>query len=178
MKTTFKPFFVIALLSLCSCEFSASTNSGNKKADNLKTVSESKEPIRNAIGLDEQGGLEVKSAFVMTDDGTLVPQDNMVKQGSRLKLVLNLKGWKAADDQVQIGAAQQLINSNNVVMMRNDDLFEQSSAISVEDAEVITLIMEVLNTEKIYDYYQTDFKVWNKNADQVVRGSYRFKLER
>jgi hypothetical protein len=178
MKTIIKSYLTIALLSLCACEFNASTGSGNKTAENLKAVSESKEPIRNAIGLDKQGGLEVKSAFVMTDDGALVPQDNMVKQGSRLKLVLNLKGWKAADGKVQIGAAQQLINSNNVVMMRNDDLFGQSTAISVEDAEVITLIMEVLNTKTIYDYYQTDFKVWNKNADQMIRGSYRFKLEK
>lgn len=176
MKTIVKSLMAMSLLLLASCQFSTST--GNKTADNLKTVSESKEPIRNAIQFEEAGGLKVETAFLMKDDGTLVPDDNTLKTGERFKLILKLSGWQAENGKVQIGAGERLTNSNKVVMLQEDDLFANAGAISEEDAQVITLIMEVLNTETIYDYYQTEFKAWNKNAEQFVRGTYQFKLKK
>lgn len=178
MKTIFKSLIPVSLLFLCACEFSVSTNTGSKTSKNLKAVSESNNPIRNAIETEEEGGLKVESAFLMTDEGALVPENNTLKAGERITLILKLSGWKATDGKVQIGAGERLLNSNQVVMLQEDDLFANAGAISEKGAQVITLIMEVLNTETIYDYYQTEFKVWNKDVQQFVRGNYQFKLEK
>lgn len=176
MKTQKTILSIFVLLLLCSCEFNVS--SGNKTADNLKTVSESINPIRNAVEFQEAGGLKVESAFLMKDNGELVPENNTLKAGDRFNLVLKLSGWQADNEKVLIGAAERLTNSNREVMLQEDDLFANAAAVSAEDAEVITLIMEVLNTETIYDFYQTEFEVWNKKADQSVRGAYRFQLRK
>lgn len=74
MKTLFKTILALALFSFCSCEFS--TSSGNKTADNLKTVSESKEPIRNSVTLDEQDGLKVTSTFTNDRWSRMIPKKN------------------------------------------------------------------------------------------------------
>lgn len=176
MQKCIKILFVLAAFSICSCEFS--TTSGNKTADHLKTVSESAEKIRNQIQFEEEGGLKVETAFLMKNDGELVPEDNTLKAGEGFKLILKLSGWQAENGKVLIGAGERLRNSNQVVMMQEDDLFANAEAISAEDAQVITLIMEVLNTETIYDFYETDFKVWNKNTEQMVSGTYQFKLKK
>ncbi|MFA7616297.1 MAG: hypothetical protein WBF83_09430 [Moheibacter sp.] len=176
MKTQKTILSIFVLLMLCSCEFSV--GSGNKTADNLKTVSESINPIRNAVEFREAGGLKVESAFLMKDNGELVPENNTLKAGDRFNLVLKLSGWQADNGKVLIGAAERLTNSNREVMLKEDDLFANTAAVSAEDAEVITLIMEVLNTETIYDFYQTEFEVWNKNKDQSVHGAYRFQLRK
>ena len=176
MKRSANLIFVMILFMISSCKFSVS--SGNKTADNLKTVSASEKPIRNGVQFEEVGGLKVISAFLMKDDGEIITDDNTVKAGERFKLILKLSGWQDNDGKVQIGVSERLLNSNKVVMLQEDDLFANSNAISAEDAQVITLIMEVLNTETIYDFYETQFKVWNKNAEQMVRGSYRFKLNK
>lgn len=178
MKTTTNIIIAITLLFLSSCDFKVSTNSGNKTADNLNTVSESAQKIRNGITYDGSGGLKVETAFLMKDDGELVPEDNTLKAGERFKLILKLSGWQAENGKVLIGAGERLRNSNQVVMLQEDDLFASADAISEEDAQVITLIMEVLNTETLYDFYETDFKVWNKNVEQFVRGTYQFKLKK
>ena len=178
MKTIIKSLLAVSVLLLSSCEFSTSTSSGNKTADNLNAIIESAKPIRNNITFEENGDLKVVSAFLMNDNGELIADDNTVKAGDRFKLILKLSGWKASDGKVQIGAGERLLNSNKVVMMQEDDLFANAIAISEEDAQVITLIMEVLNTETIYDYYQTEFKVWNKDVEQWIRGSYQFKLKK
>jgi hypothetical protein len=176
MKTTI--IIAITLLFLSACDISVSTNSGNKTADNLNTVSESAQKIRNGITYDSSGGLIIETAFLMKDDGELITDDNTMKANERFKLILKLSGWQAENGKVQIGAGERLRNSNQVVMLQEDDLFANAGAVSAEDAEVITLVMEVLNTETIYDFYETEFMVWNKEVDQMVRGSYRFKLKK
>jgi hypothetical protein len=176
MKTTI--IIAITLLFLSACDISVSTNSGNKTADNLNTVSDSAQKIRNGITYDSSGGLIIETAFLMKDDGELITDDNTMKANERFKLILKLSGWQAENGKVQIGAGERLRNSNQVVMLQEDDLFANAGAVSAEDAEVITLVMEVLNTETIYDFYETEFMVWNKEVDQMVRGSYRFKLKK
>jgi hypothetical protein len=176
MKTTI--IIALTLLFLSACDISVSTNSGNKTADNLNTVSESAQKIRNGITYDSSGGLIIETAFLMKDDGELITDDNTMKANERFKLILKLSGWQAENGKVQIGAGERLRNSNQVVMLQEDDLFANAGAVSAEDAEVITLVMEVLNTETIYDFYETEFMVWNKEVDQMVRGSYRFKLKK
>ncbi len=178
MKTISISLVAISMLLLSACEFSASTSSGNKTVENLKAVSGSSIKIRNQILLEETGGLKVETAFLMKDDGKLVPEDNTLNAGERFKLILKLSGWKTTNGKVQIGAGERLLNSNNVVMLQEDDLFANTDAVSEKDAQVITLIMEVLNMETIYDYYNTEFKVWNKDAEQYVRGSYQFKIKK
>lgn len=180
MNTTIKKLltalFLLGILGLSACNFSVT--SGNATADNLETVSKSEQKIRNRIQSEVFGGLKVESAFLMLETGELVSEENTIKAGDKIKFVLKLSGWKAENGMVQIGAGEQLVNSNQVVMMREDDLFANSKGISEKDAEVITLIMEVLNLETIYDFYQTDFKVWNKATDQHVYGSYHFKIKK
>ncbi len=181
-KTTtnlLKSALLLGMISLSmSCNVSVSTNSGNKTAEHLNEVGKSTQKIRNQIQFEEAGGLKVESAFLMLDKGDLVAEDNIIRVGERFKLILKLSGWQEIDGKVHIGAGEQLLNSNNVAMLRENDLFANTGAVSEEDAQVITLTMEVLNTETIYDFYQTDFKVWNKNADQHVYGSYQFKLQK
>ncbi len=171
---------IIALLgifSLTACEFNVSTSSGNTTLSQIETVQKSAEKIRNQIQFEEKG-VKVEAAFLMLDNGDLVPENNTIKAGEKFKLILKLSGWQATNGMVQLGAGEQLTNSNQAVMMYEEDLFANAGAISEEDAQYITLDMEVLNTQTLYDFYQTDFRVWNKNGNQQVDGSYRFKLEK
>lgn len=168
---------LLGIFSLTACEFNVSTSRGNKTLTQIEKVEKSTAKIRNQLQLEEKG-IKVEAAFLMLDNGELVPEGNTIKAGEKIKLILKLSGWQVTNGMVQLGAGEQLINSNQVVMTREDDLFANTGAMSEEDAQYITLDMEVLNTETIYDFYQTDFKVWNKNADQYVNGSYRFKVGR
>lgn len=165
------------LFTSCTCSVSSSGGSTNYVLNNLKEVSASSQKIRNQIHLEASGGLRVETAFLMQEKGDLVPADNTIQVGDRIKLILKIKGWEAIDGIVPVGVGQQLVNSDHRVMYRNDDLFADSKGFSPEDAQYITMIMEVLNTETIYNYYQVDFKVWNKKAAQQIYGNYRFKIK-
>jgi len=165
------------VLCFCSCQVSVRHESGNKTADHLETVLNSADKIRNQIQWEGAGGLQVVAAFLMSEEGALIDNSNLIEPGSRIQLILRLSGWELVDNKVQVGVGQQLTNSNGKLLTRNNDIFEGSGPVSGEDAKVFTLSIEVLNTTTIYPYYKADFKIWNKNASQYVRGSYQFRLK-
>lgn len=167
----------LLLLSSCECHVHKSGGSSNYVLSNLETVINSDAKIRNQIRLEQSGGLKVEAAFLMLETGELVPANNEINVGDRIRLFLKISGWEATDGKVQVGAGQQLKNSDQRVMMRSDDQFAKSSGFTLEDAQYISLTMEVLNTDTLYNYYQTDFKVWNKKASQHIYGRYRFAFK-
>lgn len=169
---------VLTLFCFYSCQVSVRHESGNKTVDHLKTVLNSPDKIRNQIQWEGNGGLQVVAAFLMTEEGTLIDNNNLIEPGERLQLILRLSGWEQQDGKVQVGVGQQLTSSGGKLLMRNNDLFEGSAPVSAEDAKVFTLEMEVLNKTTIYPYYKAEFKIWNKNARQYVRGSYQFRLNK
>ncbi|GGC49408.1 hypothetical protein GCM10011386_47110 [Parapedobacter defluvii] len=170
-----KAVFLLGILSLTACKFSAST--GNPTADNLETVSKSDQKIRNGIQVEETGGAKVESAFLMLESGELVSDENTVKPDERFKLVLKISGWKAENGKVQVGAIEQVHDAARPIPLEGNDLFAGSDGLSEEDAQVIALNNGIPAASAVYEAYQTDFKVWNKSTEQYVRGSYRFKIK-
>jgi len=170
-----KALFLLGILSLAACEFSS--KKGNPKADNLETVSKSEQKIRNGVQLEETGGVKVESAFLMLESGEMVSNENTLKPDERFKLVLKISGWKAANGKVQVGAIEQVHDGDRPIPLEGEDLFAGSNGLSEEDAQVIALKNGIPAASAVYEVYQTDFKVWNKNADQYITGNYRFKIK-
>lgn len=170
-----KTVLFLGICSLTACEFS--TKIGNPTADHLETVSKSEQKIRNFIQIEETGGVKVESAFLMLENGELISDQNIIKPDEPFKLVLKISGWKAEDGKVQVGAIEQVHDGNRPIPLEGDDLFAGSNGLSEEDAQVISLKNGIPAASAVYEVYQTDFKVWNKNADQQILGSYRFKIK-
>ncbi|QIG88755.1 hypothetical protein G6R40_03300 [Chryseobacterium sp. POL2] len=170
-----KAALFLGICSLAACNFSTKTN--NDKVDNMETVSNSEQKIRNGIQWEETGGVKVESAFLMLESGEIISDENTVKPDERFKLVLKISGWKAENGKVQIGAIEQVHDANRPVPLEGADLFGGNDALPEETAKVISLKMGIPAASAIYEVYQTDFKVWNKNADQYITGSYRFKVK-
>ncbi|MDR2145504.1 MAG: hypothetical protein LBE91_03465 [Tannerella sp.] len=175
--TTFlKAVMLLGIFGMYACNFSVS--SGNATADNLKEVSQSKEKIRNGITVEDFGGLKVESAFLMLESGELVSDENTLKPDEKFKLVLKISGWKAENGKVQVGAMEQVHDASRPIPLEGEDLFAGSTGLSEEDAQIISLKMGIPEASAVYEVYQTDFKVWNKSAEQYVSGNYRFKIDK
>lgn len=167
---------LVTLFLGVSCTISVDKKTENPIVKNLNLVTNSTQPIRNGILLEAQGGVKVETAFLMLADGALISEDNTIKVGDKIKLILKVSGWEASNGQVRLGAGEQLMNSEEREMMSSNDLFAKNDLFAEEDAKIITLVMEVLNTATIYDFYKTNFRIWNKNANQFINGQYRFKI--
>ena len=153
-------------------------STGNILLDNLRKVSASGQPVANGIEINGVGGIKVTAAFLMLETGELIygPQNN-IKPGDKIRLLMQIDGWLDDGGKVAVGAGQVLTNSDHRVMIKEPDLFAGAGPLPKEDASYISLLMEVLNLEKIYDYYQVDFTVWNKQENQKLHGRYRFKIK-
>lgn len=165
---------LIAFFSSCEFHTEVKTPSSSSSSDS-KTSSGSK--IRNGIKL-KSGGLEVSQAFLVYPDGSLVPEENLTKVNEDLKLVLRIdKGWKVENDKVEIGASEKVTTSEGNVILDEKDLFKDQGPANASDASVITLRVSITQINKLFDYYQVDFRVWDKKGTNEVSGSYRFNLK-
>ena len=135
------------------------------------------EKIRNGIELNAKG-LQVKQAFLLHSDGTLIPDDNKVNVGEDVKLRLIISGWKEYNGFVFPGAAEKIAASDGAVLLDEPDLFVNydNIGVSAKDAEYITLTATITKVDKLYDYFLVSFRVWDKKGAGEITGSYKLHL--
>jgi hypothetical protein len=168
MKKYLSPLLLIIFSSaIISCEFKTEIKTGDSKFDKFK----------NGINISSKG-LDVSQAFLLFDDGTLVPEDNKVgvNQQVNLRLIID-GGWKAENGKVSIGASEKIETDKGDVVLNEPDLFQSIGDVSVQDAGVITLKAVITSIDKLYDHFKVSFKVWDKKGDGSVEGSYKLYIK-
>lgn len=166
--------------ALSSCEFKCQVGDKMDKEESKSTsVSENKPVLRegaqvyNGIQL-KSNNLELTRAYLAFDNNDRVPEDNFVDFTSGVRVVLSIRsGWKVTDGSVSLGAAEKIEDENGNVILNEEDLFANVPSISAKDAETIALKATIkLRTTKP-TYFTVYFRVWDKNGDASVEGSYK-----
>ena len=180
---------VTVILSACS---NTSTDSKNlssekeKKSDKIGTSNNSKKEdeqksksqVLNDIVLETAGGVEVNQAFLTYENGDVVPSPNITSLGKPIYLRLNLiKGWKEEMGEVSLGASEKISSDKGTVFLDEPDLFQKYKSLSADDAKVIQLKAVINSMSGPIKYFVVDYKVWDKNGDGVIKGSYKFYVE-
>src|SRR5215207_9524805 len=88
MKKIMTPIFFLAIILFSSCEF---TVKQEPSADNKPVSKGSK--IRNGIELKTTGDLKVSQAFLLFEDGSLVPSSNEAKVNQEVNLRVSHRRW-------------------------------------------------------------------------------------
>jgi hypothetical protein len=163
---------------LCNaCNDSAKTDKTAAKPDDKKTESTASENIRNDIKL-TTSGIEVKQAFLLFEDGRLVPSDNKVEVGQKVNLRLIIEGWDATDGKVMLGASERISTDEGSVVLNEEDLFAAyPDGIDVKAAEFVTLSAVITSITRLFKYFEVSFRVWDKRTNENVVGSYRLYLK-
>ena len=167
-----KYYFILVIGSLMflSCEISV------KKYDDRKQKPDSK--IRNGIQV-RSSGVKLEQAFLMNEDGTLIPEDNKIDVKQKVKLRLIASGWKEKEDKVYLEAAQKVITSDGEVLYDQANLFRKDSieSINAEDAKYVTLTFWLNEIDKLFDYVTVEFRLWDKLGEGEIKGSYKLYLK-
>ena len=168
MRNCFVVFMLMSLL-VSSCEISV------KRGDSEEP---GKSKIRNGISIQAKG-IDVEQAFLITEDGALLPEGNKVKVNQKIKLRLIASGWKEKDGKIFLDASEKVETSEGNVFLDEKDLFRSyEDGLSPEDAKYITLSVVITQIDKLYDFYKVLFQVKDKNDDQKsVEGTYKLYIE-
>lgn len=165
------PFLLVTLFM--SCEFHAKVKDATDEAVKISP----KTKIRNGINVKSKG-LNVTQAFLVYEDGTLVPPENIVKVNQELYIRLIIEsGWKVKNGKVAIGASEKVMTSEATTILDEADLFSGNDIVDAKDAGVIVLKVVLNRVDKLYDYYQVNFRVWDKEGDGEITGDYRFNIQ-
>lgn len=164
-------FFVIGsfvVMILSACEFSIK----QPKEENRGTK------IRNGITI-KQNGIKVEQAFLLFEDGNLVPKENKVKLNQTVKLRLITSGWKEKNGRVFISGTEIVETSEGDVLLNEKDLFKNyKEGLSIEDAKYITLDVVITRIDKLYDYFRVSFQLKDQTEPQnAVEGYYKLYIE-
>jgi len=131
--------------------------------------------ISNDISIATSGGPELKRTFLSYETDEQVPSSNTTSPGKPIYLnVILSKGWKEEMGEVAIGASQKISSDDGTVLVNDTDLFENYKSISAEDAKYIKLKAVVNKLSPNIRYFIVDYKVWDKNGHGMIKGSYRF----
>jgi hypothetical protein len=145
----------------------------------VKTPSsgESESKIRNGIELKENG-LKAEQAFLVFEDGKLIPPDNKVEIGQWVGLRLLLDGWQKKEGKVFADAEEQITANDGKQLLDEKNLFKTyTDGLSAEDAKIITLSARITAIDKLYDYFTVGFRVWDKQNQNEISGSYKLYLK-
>jgi hypothetical protein len=166
--------FIISLFS-CTATITKEDAQGRKETT---AVSIGGTKTRNNIEL-KANGLKAEQAFLIYEDGSLVPEDNKVKVNQKVRLRLIMSGWKEEEGKVYIGASEKISTSDGTVFLDEKDLFEayDTAGVTPKDAEVISLSAVITQIDKLYDYFLVSFRVWDKKSNGEVSGSYKLYLD-
>lgn len=186
MKSLILTLTAIFFLGIVSCNDAAPKQDATKPAESKKAeapentekpaAAESTSKIRNGIELSKDG-LDVEQAFLLYEDGSLVPDGNKVSVGQKVVLRLIMSGWKPDNGKVYLGAAEKITTSEGNIVLDEADLFKEIESVSEQDAKYISLSAVITKLDKLYDYFVVSFKVWDKKSNAEVSGSYKLYLK-
>ncbi len=144
-----------------------------KNASNLRDIKK----IRNDINI-KADGVNLSQAFLLYEDGTLVPETNETGVGKPVKMRLIIDGgWKEQEGKVSIGASEKIETSDGELMLDEKDLFAAMPIMNADDAKFITLTANISSLDKLYDYFLVSFKVWDKNGTGEITGNYKLYIK-
>ena len=169
--------FISLVITGVACNNAAQLDEKSAKSDKTTAKSISSENIRNDISV-KANGLNVQQAFLMFEDGRLVPQDNKVEVGQKVNLRLIIEGWEAKEGKVMLGASEKISTNEGTVILDEQDLFgSYPEGVNVADAGVITLSAIITRVDKLFKYFEVAYRVWDKRTDESVSGSYKLYLK-
>ena len=172
MKKIMTPVFFLTLIFFSACEVKVKEDSpgGNKAASTSK--------IRNGIELNSKGGMKVSQAFLLFEDGTLVPSTNEAKVNQEVNLRLIIEnGFTQSNGLVEIGASEKIETNTGQTLLDEKDLFRNLGEIEAARAEALTLKAVITRLDKLYDYFLVSFRVWDKKGNGEVTGSYKLYIQ-
>ena len=133
--------------------------------------------IRNGIQLKENG-LKVEQAFLLFEDGELIPSGNKIDVGQWVGLRLILNGWQKQNGKVFVDAEEQITTSDGKQLLDQKNLFKDyAEGLSSEDSKALTLSARITAIDKLYDYFTVTFRVWDKQSQNEISGSYKLYLK-
>lgn len=108
-----------------------------------------------------------------------MPDDNKIEIGQKVKLRLIMQGWTATNDKVMPGATERITTNDGQLLLNSDDQFSgYPEGVAETDAGIISLSAVITNTDKLYDYFLVEFRVWDKQKPgNEVTGSYKLYLK-
>src|SRR5687768_2328418 len=109
-------FLFLLAMAIAACNNSAQTG------DKAESGSNNNSSYRNNIKVKSKG-VNVEQAFLMFDDDKLVPGDNKVEIGQRVRLRLILSGWEPVNGKVALGASEKIETDDGQVILDEKDLF-------------------------------------------------------
>ena len=147
---------------------SSNNSKKTKKSSSIKT--------RNDIQIQTKG-LNVKQAFLLYEDGKLVPETNTtaVDMPVDLRIVID-GGWQQKDGAVYLGASERIETSDGDILLDEKDLFQNIASVRPEEAQYITLTANISRLDKQYDYFLVSFRVWDKNGKGEVTGNFKLYI--
>jgi hypothetical protein len=166
-----KWLFILTAISfsLPACVFSV--NTPEEKTENSFTK------IRNGIQVNARG-LQVEQAFLLDEDGALIPDGNRVTVKQKVYLRLIISGWKEKEGYVFPDASQKATTSSGTVILDETNLFRKgdSNAINPQDARYINLSFQLTAVNELFEYVTVEFRVWDETGGGEVSGSYKLYL--
>lgn len=165
---------ILCCLFLSSCEFRCSV--GDKKNAGVQKEEKKAARVSNDILLDPKN-VEIEKAYLLFEDGSRVPDNNVVDFSQAVKLMLAINdGWKETNGKVLLGASEKIEVESGEVLLDEPDLFKSyTDGISADDAKYISLTARVTLKKDIRPLttFIVSFKVWDKNSDASVSGHYK-----
>lgn len=168
-------FFILMIgvsLLLQSCEFNCSIGKKEEEVEKPETLNKR---IKNDILL-ETNGVKIEKAYLVFEDGTNVPEDNVVDFSKKIKMYVFIdSGWKVIDGKVKLGASEKITALGKTLLNKEDLFNELADGVSPEDASVISISAAVNLKNEIQPLttFQVSFKIWDKNSEAFVTGSYK-----
>ena len=175
--------YCLLFLAFLSCEVkikSSSEDKGNEKARPEKYTRNTTK-IRNGIELITNGNVKVDQAFLIYgDDGSLVDEQNITELNRQIKMVLIVDGWKEENGKVYLEASEQVTASTGEKIMDINNLFSENNieSLSPKDARELRLSVTISEINRLVDHFLVEFYIWNKKAEQSIKGSYKFHLDK
>ncbi len=179
-KYLFALSIIVGLIISCNNDQQKNADTKNKVEKTQKMTTSNLRnniKIRNDINIKAEG-IDLSQAFLLYDDGTLVPETNETGVGKPVKMRLIIdNGWKEQDGKVSIGASEKIETSDGELMLDEKDLFAAMPIINADDANFITLTANISSLDKLYDYFLVSFKVWDKNGTGEITGNYKLYIK-
>jgi hypothetical protein len=153
------------------------TSCKNSVKDKKAGMSPGNSKIRNGIVVTSKG-INVEQAFLVFDDGSLVPENNVVKINQKVWLRLIISGWQEKDSTVFISGRETVETNKGDVILDNKDLFDSfENGLTPKEAQTLSLSMVITKIDRLYDYFKVSFKIKDEiNLRNALEGYYKLHL--